>query len=724
MPGGERGLLAVADWPVVDAADLIDEDAEAELGRHDRGRDGAAPLPRRGGREAGARIRGSPCRRGLRRDCIDAHGPACPLRAGSTRLPPTATSLATVADPRRRRAGAAVRGVRPGGGRAPAREAGAPTLRKRDRARSRRSSPTSSSSRRRPPAVVEEERAQAGRVPRGARAARAVNFRAGRGVPARARAVRDAVRARPHAPADDRARHAAAALRVDPRGRDRTASRRPCASCAAILERHGLRTGQLHVAAPALVPRADRGGRAAGRRRPTSPPPCARGAQAAELVNRTADRGRPRDAVRGAHRRRLPRARPARGGGGGDRGRPRRPLRRHQRDPLEGAGADARRASSTRAGSGRRSRTSPREKLAVVRDHATLVVGPAGPRGAAVAARVAAERHATLIARARRRRHSAARARRLPAARTSRWRAAAAEAFLGRPLRRPARRGARPPRPRCRAGSSSWPSDPLTSPRRRPQPAGAGAGRVAARGDRRAPPARGRDRRARGQGRRRDARDAAARTSTRCVFTRPANPRSLSPATLVTLAEKLGGPPAETVAGPARRAGARARAGRAGRRGARHRLDLPDRGPRARGCGRAGVDAVRAARDVRRSSFDLDGVLVDVAGSRHGARAGSRGLRRNGIDEARASVGHARRSFGATVVPCRCGRTWMPRPRPRRDRAAARRRTPRVCVLIPGAAGGAPGIEAADRRCCGDLAVRGRSRLRDSSCRGHRAALR
>jgi dihydrofolate synthase/folylpolyglutamate synthase len=34
------------------------------------------------------------------------------------------------------------------------------------------------------------------------------------------------------------------------------------------------------------------------------------------------------------------------------------------------------------------------------------------------------------------------------------------------------------------------------------------------------------------------------------VFTRPANPRALSPATLVTLAEKLSGPPAETVASP------------------------------------------------------------------------------------------------------------------------------------------------------------------------------
>ena len=36
----------------------------------------------------------------------------------------------------------------------------------------------------------------------------------------------------------------------------------------------------------------------------------------------------------------------------------------------------------------------------------------------------------------------------------------------------------------------------------------------------------------------------------RVVFTRPVNPRSLSPATLVTLAEKLNGPPAETVPAP------------------------------------------------------------------------------------------------------------------------------------------------------------------------------
>jgi dihydrofolate synthase / folylpolyglutamate synthase len=34
------------------------------------------------------------------------------------------------------------------------------------------------------------------------------------------------------------------------------------------------------------------------------------------------------------------------------------------------------------------------------------------------------------------------------------------------------------------------------------------------------------------------------------VFTRSANPRSLSPATLVTLSEQLGGPPAEAVGDP------------------------------------------------------------------------------------------------------------------------------------------------------------------------------
>jgi dihydrofolate synthase/folylpolyglutamate synthase len=62
-----------------------------------------------------------------------------------------------------------------------------------------------------------------------------------------------------------------------------------------------------------------------------------------------------------------------------------------------------------------------------------------------------------------------------------------------------------------------------------------------------------------------DDKDAAGMLGTllphfdRVVFTRSGNPRSLSPATLVTLAEKLGGPAAETVA-DAHAALARARA--------------------------------------------------------------------------------------------------------------------------------------------------------------------
>ena len=115
----------------------------------------------------------------------------------------------------------------------------------------------------------------------------------------------------------------------------------------------------------------------------------------------------------------------------------------------------------------------------------------------------------------------------------------------------------------------------------------------------------------------------------RVVFTRPGNPRSLSPATLVTLAEKLGGPPAETVAEPRAAVCSRARAGRRGRRGARHGVDLPDRGPRARGRRRAGVDAL--VRRVSAVLFDLDGVLVESRESTE--RVWLAWASKNGIDE-------------------------------------------------------------------------------------------
>ena len=176
--------------------------------------------------------------------------------------------------------------------------------------------------------------AQARGVPRGAAPRWGPNdLPRGRGVPALPRAVRDALRPRPDAPADDGARPAAAPLRLDPRGRDQRQ----------VLDRALLRRDprapraahrQLHLAAPALVPGADRGGGGAGvggRLRGC------RGARRAGRRARQPHRGagRPRYAVRGAHRRGLPRAGAARGGGGGDRGRPGRALRRDQRDPVK-----------------------------------------------------------------------------------------------------------------------------------------------------------------------------------------------------------------------------------------------------------------------------------------------------------------------------------------------------------------------------------------------------
>ena len=112
---------------------------------------------------------------------------------------------------------------------------------------------------------------------------------------------------------------------------------------AAILERHGLRTGS--YTSPHLRTFAERV--EVGERplpEPAFAAAVARAARAAELVNRTLRRGRRGHPVRGADRRRVPRAREQRRRGGRDRGRPRRPLRRHERDPVEGPGAHERRA--------------------------------------------------------------------------------------------------------------------------------------------------------------------------------------------------------------------------------------------------------------------------------------------------------------------------------------------------------------------------------------------
>ena len=269
-----------------------------------------------------------------------------------------------------------------------------------------------------------------------------------------------------------------------------------------------------------------------------------------------------------------------------------------------------------------------REKLAVVHDHGTLVVGALPPEVRAIAEEVAAERHARLV---RREPRPSCRFARPAASRTgiSALAAAAAEAFLGRPVEERALRAAAAEtvvpgrleavgeRPLTLFDGAHNPSGAHALASSLPDVFGPRRPRVAVVGVL-------------------EDKDAAGMLEKllpqldRVVFTRPANPRSLSPATLVTLAEKLGGPPAETVAEPAGGARPRARARRPGRRRARHGLDLPDRRPRARGRRRAGVDAVVPVAPSARSSSTWTGCWSSRARRRSGS--GWAGLR-NGIGE-------------------------------------------------------------------------------------------
>ena len=188
-----------------------------------------------------------------------------------------------------------------------------------------------------------------------------------------------------------------------------------------------------------------------------------------------------------------------------------------------------------------------REKLAVVHDHGTLVVGDLDPEVHELARRTASERNAHLVtvaplgvdlrAAGRFQGGNFALA------------AAAAEAFLGRPLDRAAVEAAA--RETLVPGRLEVVGErPLTLHDGAHNPSGATA-LAESLGD------------VFGERRPRVAvigvledKDAAAMLETllphfdTVVFTRPSNPRALSPATLVTLAEKLGGPPAETVADP------------------------------------------------------------------------------------------------------------------------------------------------------------------------------
>jgi dihydrofolate synthase/folylpolyglutamate synthase len=200
------------------------------------------------------------------------------------------------------------------------------------------------------------------------------------------------------------------------------------------------------------------------------------------------------------------------------------------------------------------------EKLAVVHDYGTVVVGPLPHAVFAIAQATAAEHHAKLVAPLAAEAVPASPGRlrpqdlRLRAA--GRFQhgnfalaAAAAEAFLGRPVDEealkaaaaetvvPGRLEAVNERPLTLFDGAHNPSGATALAASLPDVFGSRRPRVAVVGVL-------------------EDKDAAGMLETllphvdRVVFTRPLNPRSLSPATLVTLAEKLGGPPSETVASP------------------------------------------------------------------------------------------------------------------------------------------------------------------------------
>jgi len=187
------------------------------------------------------------------------------------------------------------------------------------------------------------------------------------------------------------------------------------------------------------------------------------------------------------------------------------------------------------------------EKLAVVRDYGTLVVGELPPAILELAREIASNHNASLVT---------APLSELPLRAAGDFQhgnfgfaAAAAEAFLGRPLDAgalkaaasetivPGRLQAVGERPLTLLDGAHNPSGAHALASSLPEAFGSRRPRVAVVGVL-------------------EDKDAAGMLETllphldRVVFTRPGNPRSLSPATLVSLAEKLGGPPMETVAGP------------------------------------------------------------------------------------------------------------------------------------------------------------------------------
>ena len=181
-----------------------------------------------------------------------------------------------------------------------------------------------------------------------------------------------------------------------------------------------------------------------------------------------------------------------------------------------------------------------REKLAVVRDHSTLVTGPLVPEAAAVAREVVAARHARHIEVTERWRGPLG-----PRGDFQRWNfavaEAAAEALLGESVA--AERAAAEVRIPGRLETIA--DSPLTVVDSAHNPDGAQALAEALEGQRFV-----------GVMSILDDKDAAKMLESllplfdRVVFTRSANPRALSPATLESLSTQLNGPPSEIVPNP------------------------------------------------------------------------------------------------------------------------------------------------------------------------------
>jgi len=188
------------------------------------------------------------------------------------------------------------------------------------------------------------------------------------------------------------------------------------------------------------------------------------------------------------------------------------------------------------------------EKLAVVRDHGTLVAGELDPESRAIAERVASELGTRLVTPALDKGLSLRASGRFQRGNFA-LAAAAAEAFLGRPLE-PAALAAAAAETTIPGRVEIVAREPLTVYDGAHNPAGARAlaeslGEVL--GERRPRVA------VIGVLEDKDAAGMLAELLPHvdsAVYTRSRNPRSLSPATLASLAEKLGGPPGETLSDP------------------------------------------------------------------------------------------------------------------------------------------------------------------------------